>query len=86
MKEIKISETMRKDLKTFQELNGLWLGKERIIIIKRTQLKALDTFAGTLLHEIAHLLSGASDVSRAFEGMLTELLGKLVTKILGNIT
>ena len=77
---------MRKDSQRFQEADGLWLERERTIIIKRNQLRTLGTFAATLLREIAHLLSGASDVSRAFELMLTELLGKFVTKILGNIT
>ena len=46
------------------------------IIVKRDQLKNLKSYAGTLLHETAHALSGASDVSREFELELTNLLGK----------
>jgi hypothetical protein len=35
----------------------------------------LKDYAGTLLHETAHAVSGSSDVSREFEMELTQLLG-----------
>jgi len=35
----------------------------------------LKDYAGTLLHETAHALSGASDVSREFELELTRIIG-----------
>ena len=54
---------------------GLWIPEERRILIKRTQLKSIHAFAGTLLHECAHAMSGADDVSRDFERKLTDLLG-----------
>lgn len=73
IKQVLISETMRPD-STFNEASGLWDGRN--IIIKRNQLKNLKSYAGTLLHETAHALSGASDVSREFELELTNLLGK----------
>ncbi len=74
VENVLISETMRFD-STFTEASGLWNGKE--IIIKRNQLIDLGSYAGTLLHETAHALSEASDVSREFESELTNLLGKV---------
>ena len=44
----------------------------------RSQLQSVQAFAGTLLHELTHARTGASDVSRAFELGLTEVIG-LVT-------
>lgn len=77
-KEIKISETMRLEAHSLSEANGLWDGER--IIIKRDQLKSLKDYAATLLHEIAHAKSDASDISEDFENQLTELLGTIVTK------
>ena len=59
---------------------GLWLPDKRRILIKRTQLSDISKFAGTLLHECAHALSGHDDVSRDFEKMLTEFLGIIAKK------
>ena len=72
IKKILISETMRLD-SSFNEASGLWDGTN--ITIKRDQLKDLKSYAGTLLHETAHALSGASDVSREFELELTKIMG-----------
>ena len=82
IKEIKISETMRKELGSFVEAEGLWDLKTGTIIIKRNQLQSIEKYAGTLLHEIAHAISGAKDVSRDFEEELTKLLGIIVSKAL----
>ena len=73
--DVKISETMRPDFLTGSETRGLWDPSSGSIIIKRTQLGSLSTFAGTLLHEIAHARTGYGDVSREFENELTEMLG-----------
>lgn len=81
VKEIKISETMRMKTYAFVEAEGLW--DETNIIIKRTQLRSLEEYAGTLLHEIAHARSGAPDISSEFEQSLTELLGKTGSHIEG---
>jgi len=77
VKEILISETMRLESMGYSEASGLWEPYNKRIIIKRDQLKGLKSYAGTLLHEIAHALSGASDVSREFENELTRLLGRV---------
>jgi HSP90 family molecular chaperone len=81
VKHIKISETMRMETYAFVEASGLWEPSTGSIIIKRTQLKRLEEFAGTLLHEIGHARSGAPDVSSEFERSLTELLGKIGSRI-----
>jgi hypothetical protein len=77
--EILISETMRMETYAFVEAVGLWDPPR--IIIKRTQLRNLELYAGTLLHEIAHARSGAPDISSEFEQSLTNLLGKTGSKI-----
>ena len=75
VKEIKISETMRPNNYTLSDAAGFWNGSE--IIIRRSELQSLEKFASTLLHETAHAISGASDVSINFENALTDLLGKI---------
>lgn len=43
------------------ETVGLWEPEnENRILIKRNQLNELNSYAGTLLHECAHAISGAS--------------------------
>lgn len=80
VKEVKISETMRKELGTFMESTGIWEASTGRIIIKRSQLTNLETYAATLLHEVAHAKSGAIDVSRTFEIELTKMLGIISSK------
>ena len=80
VREIKISETMRME-NEFKKAIGLWEEETGRIIIERKQLRDFRDYAGTLLHEIAHAISGASDVSSEFETCLTELLGKIVSDV-----
>ena len=82
IKEIKISETMRKELGSFIERNGVWEESTGRIIIKRSELKSIEDYAGTLLHEVAHAISGTTDVSREFEDELTRLLGIISSRAL----
>lgn len=82
IREIKISETMRKERTPFMEALGLWQPKRQRIIIKRSQLQSFEHYAGTLLHEAAHALSEADDVSLEFELQLTHLLGKVASQCL----
>lgn len=84
VKEIVISENMRKDFLSYEDTLGLWEPSERRIVILRNQLQNLESYAGTLLHEVAHVESGASDVSRSFEKELTSFLGKITKKSLEN--
>jgi len=76
VKEILISETMRPDFASTCDAAGLWEPGNRRIIIKRSELRSLEAFAGTLLHEITHAYTGYDDVTREFEHGLTEALGK----------
>ncbi len=80
--DIKISELMRKELWSTEETAGLWDAGSGIIIIKRSQLETLEKYAGTLLHEISHAVTGTSDVSREFELELTRIIGILSSKLL----
>ena len=82
VREIKISETMRKELEPFTEREGAWEEASGRIIIKRSQLKSIEKYAGTLLHEVAHAISGTEDVTREFEDELTKLLGIICSKAL----
>jgi len=82
IREVMISETMRSELGSFVESEGLWEVATGRIIIKRTQLRSIEKYAGTLLHEATHAASGSPDVSRDFEIELTKLLGQLTSKML----
>ena len=66
----------------FNETLGSWIAGENKILIKRKQLKSLEQYAGTLLHECAHAISGADDVSRDFELKLTEIIGIVSSKLI----
>ncbi len=83
VKHIKISETMRMETFASVEASGLWEHSTGTIIIKRSQLRSLEQYVGTLLHEIAHARTGAPDISRGFEESLTYLLGKTGSRIDG---
>jgi hypothetical protein len=82
VKEVKISETMRPDFTSTQDPVGLWESENRRIIIKRSQLRSLEAFAGTLLHEVTHARTGYDDVTREFEEGLTDALGKVSARVL----
>ena len=82
IKKILISETMKIESNCSSETVGIWESMEQQIIIKRSTLKSVGVFSGVLLHETAHAISGASDVSRKFESELTRLLGLVVGKTL----
>jgi hypothetical protein len=71
---IRISETM---CTSADGTTGVWDSKLNAVVIKRTQLRSLQAFAGTLLHELAHVTTGAGDCTRFFENTLTEYLGKV---------
>jgi len=76
-REVRISETMRPDFGTGNECQGVWEAEKKRIIIKRSELASLTSFAGTLLHEVTHATSGCPDVNREFESALTEVIGQL---------
>lgn len=81
VKEILLSNTMRPELGNRQEVLGLWEPEVGRIIVKRSQLRDLAAFAGTLAHELAHAQSGKPDVSRDFEKWLTLMLGAVLSQL-----
>jgi hypothetical protein len=80
VQRVLISETMRIDPGTHEETVGVFEAQEQRIVIKRTQLKNLHTYASTLLHEAAHARSGADHYTQEFEDELTHLLGIIASK------
>ncbi len=82
VRNVLISETMRKETGSFQEADGVWEPSTSRIIVKRSQLRELSAYAGTLLHEAAHARSGAPDVDRGFEAELTRALGEVAARSL----
>ena len=84
VRDVRISETMRLMEGRYTEAVGVWEPGEGRVIVKRTQLQSLATFAGTILHELSHALSGAPDVSIEFEQQLTEELGGVVSRSITN--
>ena len=54
------------------------------IYIKRSQLKNIQSFASTYIHELIHYSSGFSDCTREFEYELTSTIGYLYNLIYRN--
>ena len=77
--KVMVSLTMRI---TSTDTEGVWDTSLRAIVVKRDCLQSLPRYAGTLLHEAAHATTGAPDVSRALEGVLTQYLGVISAKAL----
>ena len=67
-----LSKTMRVGL---HATAGVWDAELQAIVVKRSELGSLTDYAGTLLHEAAHALTGAVDATRQFESVLTGYLG-----------
>jgi hypothetical protein len=77
--KILVSETMRLDR---VDTLGVWDSELKAIVIQRDQLSGLESFAATLLHELAHATSGHTDSTVAFENVLTAYLGKVAARAL----
>jgi hypothetical protein len=69
-----ISETMRLS-DAGDPVLGVWEAAEQRIVIRRDRLKGLASYAGTLLHEIGHMVSSTMDGTLDFESELSRLLG-----------
>lgn len=77
---IRISETMRI---TTDDTEGVWDSSIHSIVIKRSKLSSVAGYAATLLHEVAHAKTGAVDVTRQFENVLTDYLGRTSVAAIG---
>ncbi|MFB9974580.1 ATP-binding protein [Allobacillus sp. SKP2-8] len=84
IKDIVISNTMSPNNYTGTDALGIWEPSTKRIIIKRTQLKDVHSFASTLLHELIHAHTGTDDNTIEFENELTDMLGRLSTFIIKN--
>lgn len=80
VRKVRISETMRPESGSFSEARGLWNGED--IVVKRSELASVESYAAVLLHEIGHARSGETDVTIGFEQELTSLLGKVAAEAL----
>ena len=74
---IRISETMRPGR---LDVDGIYEANKRMIVIKRSRLFSLESYADVLLHEVAHALSGEKDITRGFELELSRLLGRVASR------
>jgi formylglycine-generating enzyme required for sulfatase activity len=79
--DILVSETTRVS-ESGTATSGVWDRKRKAIVILRKQLLSTQAFAGTLLHELGHAVTGAKDCTRAFENVLCSYLGLISAKAL----
>jgi len=76
IREIRVSATMRLGSVGW-DADGIWDPVRMWIIVARRTLANRETFLGTLIHEICHARSGASDLTLEFESDLSMALGLL---------
>jgi hypothetical protein len=70
-----VSETLHLTPDGRETADGLWEPARRRIVVNRTCLGSRHRFVSTVLHELGHAVTGATDLTPAFEDGLTELLG-----------
>ena len=73
--QVRVSETMRMS-EAGDMVLGTWESTEGTVVIRRSELAALDRFASTLLHEYTHASSGHDDRTLEFESALSTMLGR----------
>ena len=78
---VRVSKTMRPGAKGV-DAAGVWDPGNGQIVVQRGQLRSLQRFCATLLHEIAHATSGTDDATLEFESVLTDELGAVGVKAL----
>jgi hypothetical protein len=79
--DIKISFTMRTDLYGYETL-GCYDSGNRFIVVSQKTLSSLSKYAGVLIHELIHAKTGNTDVTRAFECDLTNVIGCICERLL----
>lgn len=80
VREIKVSNNIRKQYLDNSSTLGIYDSEEELIVIHRDTLKSLSAFSGTLIHELIHAKTGLPDVNRDFEIALTQMIGNVVSK------
>lgn len=81
VKAVVISQTMRLSDAGDMVL-GIWEPEEGRIIVRRTELATLRSYAATLLHEWTHAHAGNDDRTLAFESDLSDTLGRIAAVVL----
>jgi hypothetical protein len=82
---VKISNSLRTDYPGAPDsYGGVWVSDKSLIVIRRDQLQSIEAFAGVLLHELVHAISGTDDQSLDFERELTVLIGELAANSISN--
>lgn len=61
---------------------GSWRSDSEASLGRPGQLTSITAYAGTLLHELTHVRSGTTDVTRDFEDALTATTGTVAGKAL----
>lgn len=79
VRDVFVSKTMREEGHG-TDAGGIWEPDTGRIIIKRTKLNSVESYAGTLLHEMVHAISGTEDMTIDFENELTHMIGKISAK------
>ena len=77
--DVVVSATLHLTPDGTETAHGLWEPAQRRIVIHRACLRSAELFVATLLHEIGHAVTGATDLTAAFEDGLTDLLGTVGT-------
>lgn len=65
-----------------QNVQGAWVKDKEIIVIRRSELLNIMSYAGTLIHECCHAVSGADDATIKFENKLTDVIGYVVANVI----
>jgi hypothetical protein len=81
--DVVVSATLHLTPDGTETAHGLWDPANRRIVIHRSCLRSAELFVATLLHEIGHAVTGATDLTARFEDGLTDLLGTVGTHALG---
>ena len=76
--QIYVSNCLQPDFPE-ESFGGVWEPFENRVIIHRSMLKDISTYAGVLIHELTHADTGYNDVSRSFETELTKRIGLFAT-------
>jgi hypothetical protein len=78
--DVVVSATLHLTPDGTETAHGLWDPAQRRIVVHRSCLRSEVLFVATLLHEIGHAVTGATDLTAAFEDGLTDLLGTVGTR------
>jgi hypothetical protein len=78
--QVVVSEVLHLTPDGTETAHGLWEPAQRRIVINRRCLRSRELFVATLLHEIGHAITGATDLTAEFEDGLTDLLGTIGTR------